>query len=284
MESLRELGEDMRSGRVETVVIIGGNPVFTAPADLQFTDGLQKVGLRIHLGLYDNETAQLCHWHISQTHYLESWSDARAFDGTASIIQPLIAPLYAGRSEHELLSVFLGQPDRTAHDIVHDFWRSQRPGANFEPTWETWLNDGLIGGTALPPKQFSLKSPPGVNHSGTNARDASASNSQSSLEIVFRPDPTIWDGRFANNGLLQELPKPFTKITWDNAALLSPRTAQRLSVNNEEIVTLVHEGRQVRAPVWIMPGHADDSVTVHLGYGRERAGQVGTGLGFNACS
>jgi molybdopterin-containing oxidoreductase family iron-sulfur binding subunit len=234
------------------------------------------------LGLYDNESARLCHWHISQTHYLESWSDARAFDGTANIIQPLIAPLYGGRSEHELLSVLLGQPGRTAHEIVRDFWRSQRPGANFEPAWETWLNDGVINGTALPPKQFPLKSSLGTNHSGTS--DASELSSQASLEIVFRPDPTIWDARFANNGWLQELPKPFTKITWDNAALVSPRTAQRLGVNEEEVVHLVYEGRQVRAPVWIMPGHADDSVTVHLGYGRERAGQVGTGVGFNAYS
>ncbi len=275
--SLRDLARDMEAGRVEMLVIIGGNPVFTAPADLDFARHLSSVTLRIHLSLYDDETSALCHWHIPETHELESWTDARAFDGTVTIIQPLIAPLYGGRSAHELLAVLTGLSGRSSYEIVRDYWKGQLPSDNFERLWRTALQDGLINGTALPPKPVSLK--PGFT--GGSAARAGPSDSRG-LEIVFRPDPTIWDGRFANNGWLQELPKPRTKLTWDNAALLSPTTAERLGLSNEEVVELQYRGRMVRAPVWIMPGHADDSVTVHLGYGRTRAGRVGTGAGFNA--
>jgi MoCo/4Fe-4S cofactor protein with predicted Tat translocation signal len=287
-ESLRELVADIKSGQVDFLVMIGGNPVFTAPADLQFGQNLLKVNRRIHLSLYDNETAQLCHWHIPEAHYLESWSDARAFDGTASIIQPLISPLYQGKSAHELLAVFLGQPGQTGHAIVRDYWEKQKLAADFEPFWETSLNNGLIPGTALPVKQVSLKEDFGRRHwmsrtattPGTVAEKRQTGGG-TGLEIVFRPDPTVWDGRFANNAWLQELPKPLTKLTWDNAAMVSPATAPHLGVSNEDVVKLRYQGRELRAPIWIMPGHADDSVTLHLGYGRKRVGNVGTGVGFN---
>ncbi|MGH7425859.1 MAG: TAT-variant-translocated molybdopterin oxidoreductase, partial [Candidatus Methylomirabilales bacterium] len=275
--SLRELVRDMEAGRVEMLVIIGGNPVFTAPTDLDFAQYLSTVKLRIHLSLYDDETSALCHWHIPETHELESWSDARAFDGTVTITQPLIAPLYGGRSAHELLAVLTGLPGRSGYELVRDYWKNQIRSEDFEGVWRTALHDGLISGTAVPPKPVSLR--PGFK-GGSAARPGSPD--PGGLEIVFRPDPTIWDGRFANNGWLQELPKPLTKLTWDNAALLSPATAERLRLANEEVVELLYRGRVVRAPVWIMPGHADDSVTVHLGYGRTRAGRVGTGAGFNA--
>ncbi|MGH7404656.1 MAG: 4Fe-4S dicluster domain-containing protein, partial [Candidatus Methylomirabilales bacterium] len=275
--SLRELVRDMEAGRVEMLVIIGGNPVFTAPTDLDFARPLSKVKLRIHLSLYDDETSALCHWHIPETHELESWSDARAFDGTVTITQPLIAPLYGGRSAHELLAVLTGLSGRSGYELVRDYWKNQIRSEDFEGVWRTALHDGLISGTAVPPKPVSLR--PGFK-GGSAARPGSPD--PGGLEIVFRPDPTIWDGRFANNGWLQELPKPLTKLTWDNAALLSPATAERLRLANEEVVELLYRGRVVRAPVWIMPGHADDSVTVHLGYGRTRAGRVGTGAGFNA--
>ncbi len=292
MQSFRELVADMKVGLVDTLVIIGGNPVFTAPADLQFAEHLLKVKLRIHLSLYEDETSELCHWHVPEAHYLESWSDARAYDGTVSIIQPLIAPLYDGKSAHELLAVLLGQPDRSAHDFVRDYWKGQNSSQDFETFWETTLHDGVMAGTALPPKQVLSNTGFGVQDWGLKSANTSGPNSQISphsqaggtggLEIVFRPDPTIWDGRFANNGWLQELPKPLTKLTWDNAAMVGPATAQRLGVNNEDVVKLLYEGREVLAPIWIVPGHADDSVTVHLGYGRKRAGRVGTGIGFNA--
>lgn len=286
MQSLRELVQDIKAGSVEVLIIFDSNPVYTAPADLQFAEHLLKVGLRIHLGLYDDETAALCHWHVPEAHYLESWGDARAYDGTVSVIQPLIAPLYDGKSPHELLAILLGQADRSAHDIVHDYWKSQNPSKDFEKIWETSLHDGFIASTALPAKPVSLKM--GANQPASKPQPQGSSQSEvgpsstGSLEIVFRPDPTVWDGRFANNGWLQELPKPLTKLTWDNAAMVSPATAERLGLSNEEVVELRLEGRSVQAPVWIVPGHADDSITVHLGYGRKRAGRVGTSAGFNA--
>ena len=282
-ESLRELVQDMEAGRIEMLVILGGNPIFTAPADLRFAECLAKVPLRIHCSLYEDETAALCHWHLPEAHSLESWSDARAYDGTVTILQPLIAPLYNGKSFHEVLAALLGQPNPLGYDIVREYWKNQNLAGDFEHFWRKVLHDGLIEGTALPSKRVSFS---GVKDWQLAARDPNAnqppaSNPQS-LEIIFRPDPTIWDGRFANNGWLQELPKPLTKLTWDNAALLSPATAERLGVMNEEVVELHYQGRVVRAPVWILPGHADDSVTVHLGYGRTHAGRVGTGVGFNA--
>jgi MoCo/4Fe-4S cofactor protein with predicted Tat translocation signal len=278
-QSLRELVTDMNAGAVVMLVILGGNPVFTAPADLGFADALQKVGLRIHVSPYDDETSVLCHWHIPEAHYLESWTDARAYDGTVTIIQPLIAPLYGGKTPHEVLAAFTDRPDRSSHDVVREHWNNtfQGAAADFAHFWRDALHRGVVPGTALPPKAVQLVS-------GFESR-VSRSNpppKTRNLELVFRPDPTVFDGRFANNGWLQELPKAITKLTWDNAALVSPATAERLGLANEDVVELTYAGRSLRAPVWISPGHARDSVTVHLGSGRTRAGRVGTGAGFNA--
>jgi molybdopterin-containing oxidoreductase family iron-sulfur binding subunit len=278
LQSLRELVSEIEAGQVDVLLMLGGNPVFTAPADLQFREKLLQVGLRIYLGLYEDETSELCHWHIPQAHYLESWGDVRAFDGSVSIIQPLIAPLYEGKTAHELLSVLLGQAGRQAHAVLQDYWKRQTPGPNFEATWKSWLNDGVVAGTALPPKP--VKFVPEIQ--ARLSQYALAHRESRGLEIIFRPDPAIWDGQFANNGWLQELPKPLTKLTWDNAAMLSLATAERLGVKNGEVVKLRFEGREVQAPIWVMPGHADESVTVHLGYGRRRAGKVGSGIGFDA--
>jgi MoCo/4Fe-4S cofactor protein with predicted Tat translocation signal len=278
MESLRALVDDMKAGRVDTLVVMGGNPLYDAPADLQFGQNFLKVGTRIHLGLYYDETANFCHWHIPETHYLESWSDARGYDGTVSIIQPLIAPLYNGRSPHEVLSVLLGRPGETAHTSVKEYWRAQHRGADFDVFWQTSLHEGVVAGTALPEKKVSLKADFAAMVSGSAQR----SRGQGGLEIIFRPDPTVWDGRFANNGWLQELPKPLTKLTWDNVALVSVATAQRLGVSSEDVVKLRHRGKEITAPVWVMPGHPDEAVTIHFGYGRDRAGHVGSGIGFNA--
>jgi molybdopterin-containing oxidoreductase family iron-sulfur binding subunit len=279
LQSLRELVSDIEAGQVDVLLILGGNPLFTAPADFQFREKLLKVGLRIYLGLYEDETAEYCHWHIPQAHYLESWGDVRAYDGTVSIIQPLIAPLYEGKTPHELLSVLLGQSGRLPHSVVHDYWKGQMPGQDFEAAWESWLNEGVVAGTALPAKPVKLA--PDLQARLTTKTPA-GQGQESGFEVVFRPDPTIWDGRFANYGWLQELPKPLTKLTWDNAAMLSLATAERLGVRNGDVVKLHFEGREIEAPIWIMPGHADDSVTVHLGYGRTRAGKMGSDLGFNA--
>ncbi len=281
--SLRELAANMEAGKVAMLLILGGNPLFNAPADLNFADKFAKVKTRIHLSLYDDETSELCHWHIPAAHTLEAWSDARAYNGTVSIIQPLIAPLYGGKSAHEVLAVFTGQAERTSHDLVRDYWKTQRPSANFEKFWQTSLHDGLIAGTALPVKSVAPRID--ILKTMVAKREAKVENplaTPAAFEIIFKPDPNIGDGRFANNGWLQELPKPLTLLTWDNAALISPKMAERLGLGNEEVVELKYKERSVKAPVWITPGHPDHSVTVHLGYGRTRAGKVGTGTGFNA--
>jgi MoCo/4Fe-4S cofactor protein with predicted Tat translocation signal len=278
MASLRDLVADMEAGLVDLLVILGGNPVYTAPVDLRFAEHLAKVKLRVHLGLYEDETEALCHWHLPEAHFLEAWGDVRAVDGTVTIIQPLIRPLYRGKSVYELMAVLMGELDPAGYQIVRDYWRRYLPAENFDRFWRTALHDGVIAETALSPREVEFQ---GVQLAAPQQLSL-PSEPPSAMTLIFRPDPTIWDGRFANNGWLQELPKPITKLTWDNAALLSPRTAERLGVNNEDLVELRSQGRVVRAPVWIMPGHADEAVTVTLGYGRWRAGRVGTGMGFNA--
>src|SRR5579872_865287 len=273
-ESIGQLAADIRGGSVTTLLILGSNPVYDAPADLGFKEILPKVPFSARLGLYEDETSAPCHWHIPQAHELESWGDARAYDGTVSVIQPLIAPLYGGKSEVDFLAVLNGQAAKPSHDIVHDYWQAQRPAvARFDAYWEKTLRDGVVADSAFPPKEVSLK--PGIG------AEAPATTAQG-LEIVFRPDHTIWDGRFANNGWLQELPKPLTLLTWDAVAMFSPKTAERLGIKSEDAVELKYQGRTIVGPAWVMPGHADESVTVFLGYGRTRAGRVGTGTGFDA--
>ena len=291
LESLRELTQDMDAGRVALLVILGGNPVYDAPADFAFGERLLKVPARLHLSLYADETSELCQWHVPETHFLEAWSDTRAYEGTASVVQPLIAPLYNGKSAHELLATFTAQPERTGYELVREYWKSQRPGGNFETFWRKSLHDGVIAGTALPPINVS----PQANWVAPTAARPAPPARDSSLEIIFRPDPCIFDGRFANNGWLQELPKPLTKLTWDNAALVSPATAERLGLSYRisatggehgqviaDMIELQHEGRTLEVPAWIVPGQADGCVTLHLGYGRKRSGRVGKGAGFNA--
>ncbi|MGO8815778.1 MAG: TAT-variant-translocated molybdopterin oxidoreductase [Terriglobia bacterium] len=274
IESLKELVAEMQGGQVDTLLMLGVNPVYNAPADLHFKDSLLKVRTRIHLSLYEDETAEQCHWHIPEAHFLESWGDARAYDGTISIIQPLIAPLYDGKSAHEILAVLAGQEEASGHEVVRGYWQRQKPGADFEQFWQTSLNNGVVADSALAPKPVKLN--PALSTAAANAANAGG------IEIVVRPDPSIGDGSFANNGWLQELPKPLTKLTWDNAALVSPTSARKLGVNNGDVVKLSGNGQAVEAPIWITPGQADDSLTLHLGYGRQRAGHVGNGRGFNA--
>lgn len=274
MASLRELVEDMGAGRVSTLLMLGGNPVYDAPADVDFRQHLQEVGLRIHLGLYDDETSEFCHWHLPEAHSFEAWGDARAYDGTVTIQQPLIEPLYTGRTAIQVLSAWVGEPAKSDHDLVREYWQGRDTRGNFESFWEAALHDGVVAGSALPAKPVTLKS--------DFLATLQALARGEGLEIAFRPDPTVWDGRFANNGWLQELPKPLTKLVWDNTALVGPATAERLQVSNGDIVELNYKGRSVRAPVWVSPGHADGSVTVHLGYGRSRGGSLAGGVGFNA--
>src|SRR5712692_9837996 len=248
LESLRELVQDMDAGRVELLLILGGNPVYNAPADFAFGEHLLKVPTRLHLSLYADETSALCQWHIPEAHYLEAWSDVRAYDGTESIVQPLIAPLYNGKSAHEVLAAFTDRPERSGYQIVRDYWKSQHPGDDFEQFWRKSLNDGIITGTALPPISVSLQTnwAGGGSAPAASKREVIESVSRSkpeAFEIVFRLDPAVFDGRFANNGWLQELPRPLTKLTWDNAALVSPATAERLGVSYRISATGGEHGR-----------------------------------------
>ncbi len=277
-DSLPDLVKEIDAGRVKVLLILGSNPVYTAPVDLQFPEKLLKVGLRIHLGLYDDETSELCHWHIPQAYFMESWSDARAYDGTVSIIQPLIAPLYNGLSAHEVLALFAGDSQTTAHDLIRNYWKAQKSfpsDQQFETFWETTLYYGVMADTAFTP----ITASPHFDYSQLPSPGSPPASEQ--IEIVFRPDPTIGDGRWANNSWLQELPKPLTKLTWDNALMLSPMTAWRLGLTDGDIVNLSVGPWKVSGPIFTMPGHADNSATMPLGYGRRRAGRVGSGVGLN---
>ncbi len=282
-DSLRQLTGDMAAGHVDTLIMIGTNPVFTAPADLGFAQHLGKVRLKVHMSLYPEETSRLCDWHIPQTHFLEEWSDTRANDGTATIVQPLIQALFQGISAHELLAVLSGPP-QSSYQIIRSYWQKSRPGPDFERFWLKALNDGVIEGTQfaeIQPGRAGGETARGFDTT-QNTRHSTAALPADTLEIIFRPDPSVYDGRFANNGWLQELPRPVTKLTWDNAVLCSPALAERLGLTNGDMVELQYRGRKVQGPIWIVPGHADGCVTVHLGYGRQMVGHVGEGIGFNA--
>ena len=276
IESLKELINDIQAGKVDLLITLGGNPVYDAPADLNFADVLKngKAQLRVHYGLYQNETAELCQWHVNATHELESWGDARAFDGTASIIQPLIAPLYNAKSPIEFVAMLSGQPDASGYELVRAYWQKQHTGADFEQFWRRSLHDGWIEGTTFQPKSFTAKA--STAQSESKPADANA------IELNIRRDPTIWDGQFSNNGWLQELPKPMSKLTWDNAVQVGPKMAERLHLAAKDVVELELNGKKIQGAVWIQAGHPDNSITITLGYGRKRAGRVGTGQGFNA--
>ncbi len=362
IEQLRELIADIDGGKVKMLVILGGNPVYNTPADLKLTpERLNKIGTRVHLGQHFDETAEQCQWHVHEKHYLESWSDGRAYDGTATIVQPLIAPLYDGKNAHELVQLFMKESfDKKDYDIVKAYWQTANimpaavkaetkaepkteakvaepagtapkdapktaspaaakpdtpktatpadaPAAavsakSFEDNWRKAVHDGVVPNTAAAPKAVTATtaflSQPEVKTTGSG-----------SLEISILPDPCVYDGRFSNNGWLQELPNPLNKVTWENVALISPKTAIKLGINKSndprdhvggaqgtsfintkggnqfsDTVTVKYQGAEIEKPVpmWITPGQPDDVITIYMGYGRTRAGKVGTGLGYNA--
>jgi molybdopterin-containing oxidoreductase family iron-sulfur binding subunit len=311
MASLRDLATDMRAGKVDVLVMLSGNPLYTAPADLKFDEALSRVPLRVRLGLYEDETSALCHWQIPEAHFLEAWSDARGFDGTASIVQPLIAPLYNGKSAHEVVAAMTDRPERSAYDIIREQWKIRgggAPGTDNAPgnddDWRRWLHDGVIPNTAFTPKAVTIASAfdsaiesaiQSVQSATQSATQSAIRNPQSAIEVSFPPDPSVLDGRFANNGWLQELPKPVTKLTWDNAIFVSPATLARLNATNtpaysggehgtimSDVFELRSGGRSVRGPLFAVAGHPDECATVHLGYGRARGGQTAKGAGFDA--
>ena len=284
LASLQDLVKDLDAGAVDLLLILGGNPAFNGPVELGMRDRLEKAKLRVHLSLFNDETSEFCQWHLPEAHYLETWGDARAFDGTVTIQQPLIEPLYGGRSVLQVLNMLTDKPLSAAYDVVKNYWATQHKGEDFESWWRKAVHDGVVPNSALPTKRPAVRA-------GAITSPAGPRRLGGTLEVIFRPDPTIYDGRFANNGWLQELPKPITKLTWDNAAVMSPATATRLGLpvvhtldydsTGVPMVELTYQGRSLRAPVLVQPGHVNGAVTLHLGYGRTRAGRSGTGMGFN---
>ncbi|MBI3211012.1 MAG: TAT-variant-translocated molybdopterin oxidoreductase [Candidatus Solibacter usitatus] len=271
VDSLRELTNEMHAGKVETLIVLSGNPVYSAPPDFKFREAFLKVAHRIHLGLYMDETGVLAHWHVPEAHTLETWGDARAYDGTVTTIQPLIDPMYGGKTAMEILAAMAGKQG-TNYQLWRRNWRDRMKSADFDNQLQKTLHDGMWPNSAPAAKNVAvkgdLKSVPATNATG--------------VEITFRPDPTVLDGRFANNGWLQELPKPISKVTWDNAFHVNPGTAEKMGVTTDDLVTVKVGNQSVKGAVWVTPGQAADTVTVHLGYGRPRAGKVGSKIGFDA--
>jgi len=292
-DDLSRLVDDMARGAVQSLVILGANPVYTAPVDLAFRTHLARVPFSVHLGLYQDETALACRWHVPQTHAMETWGDLRASDGSVTICQPMIAPLFGAHSERELLALLAGDANPTAYKLVRAHWekawggvaapdrtapprdgRSGRVATTdaFTARWQKVLQDGVVAGTAEPFKAVKWR-----GHAVAPTPVPAAG-----IELNFLPDPTVGDGRDAPNPWLQELPKPLTRLTWDNALLVAPRTAERLGLAHMGFADVRFGERRLRAPVWVTPGHAEDAVSLHLGYGRQAGSPVALGHGVNA--
>jgi MoCo/4Fe-4S cofactor protein with predicted Tat translocation signal len=259
--SLRALIADMNAGQVATLVIIDSNPVFTAPG---FAEALAHVGTSMTLADGPTETAAKTHWNLPARHAFEDWTDARAYDGTVTLLQPQAQPLYDGISPHYLLALFAGPEEVNSRDAVR-----QTHGLN-DQQWHDALATGLVAGTQAAPSTVALK----PVHSPAGA-------ASEEITLLVRPDPHIRDGRYANNAWLQELPRPLTKLTWDNPLLVSPAIAGRLGLANGDRVTVTNGEAGVTLPAWIMPGQAPDCVVALLGFGRTDVGMVGQGVGFD---
>jgi MoCo/4Fe-4S cofactor protein with predicted Tat translocation signal len=279
VEALTKLVSAMNGGAVKQLVILGGNPVFDAPADLKFADALAKVPSSIHLGQHEDETSAACSWHLAQTHYLEAWGDTQTFDGTIAIVQPLIEPMFDSRSTIEVLSLLAGEPDAKGYDIVRRTLKDAG-GLKTEWTWKQTLYEGVIKGStwqgAAPVVAADLA---GVIGDFSKLADKAAAST--GVEAVFYASPSVYDGRFANNGWLQELPDPMTRITWDNAAIISPKTAKDLGLESDDVVAVSIGTAKVELSVFILAGQPENTVALALGYGHTHLGQIANGVGHN---
>ena len=295
-DDLAALVEAMRGGEIETLVILGGNPVYDAPADLDFAGALEGVTDVLHLSSHDDETSRRATWHLPRSHDLEAWGDAVAPDGTLSVVQPLVAPLFDSRSLLEVLTLLATDDERPGHRVVRSTWFDLLGDDDFEGRWLEVLHDGLAAPEVLAGPSAERTGGSGgeatEEATGTAAEAVSGvlalaepgagdAGSDGGYEVTFQISRAVCDGRFANLAWLQEMPDPLTKITWDNAALVSPATAAELGVSDGDVVTLTAGGRSVELPVWRQPGQADGSIAVALGYGRTAAGRVGDGVGVD---
>ena len=278
LEGIENFVDAATKGEISTVIIAGSNPMYDAPGDLDIKAAMEAIPLRIHHGLYYDETAFWSHWHIPSTHQFETWGDGVSYDGTESISQPLIAPLYQStRSLAQIIALLNGDGSAKDHDLIKAYWEPLLDG---EKGWRKALHDGFISGGS--PASVAVADVPATGDAPSPSPAATPPADAGGLEVNFRPDPNILDGRYNNNGWLQELPKPITKLVWDNAVLVSPKLASDNNLENGDVVELTLDDRTISGPVWITPGQADGSITVHFGYGRERTGRVGDGAGFNA--
>ena len=281
-QDLGALVQDIRAGGVETLLMLDTNPVYDAPADLEFAAALEAVPFSMHLGRYRNETGRRTIWHLPAAHELETWGDARGHDGLASLTQPLIDPLYKGRSAIETLATLFGDRLATGQQLVQDHWRAQRRDADFDAWWRNCLRTGVIADSKPQPLRATIDDTLLARFVRGATRSPGTRPVGEALELVFAPDPTIWAGGYANSGWLQELPKPLSKLTWDNALMISPKTAAQRELGNRDRVAVTVAGRTLEAAIWVQPGQADDVLALSLGYGRGAAGHVGDERGFNA--
>lgn len=269
-ESFLDLARDIAARHVSALFVLGANPVYAAPGDLGFARLYASVPLRVHAGLHVDETAAISNWHLPLPHALEDWSDARSPDGLATIIQPVVRPMYDSRSLHEIVAGFTSDQPPTAQTLVRQSWARQLAD---DSAWTAALKIGVVQS----PAPQSLSRPGGLS-----LQKGLPLPRDDEIEIVFRPDPTIRDGSFANNGWLQELPKPLFKTTWDNVVALSPALARELDISSGDMLRVESGGRAVEGPAWVLPGQPPRVVTLFLGYGRTRAGRIGTDIGYDA--
>jgi molybdopterin-containing oxidoreductase family iron-sulfur binding subunit len=280
--SLRDLLDQMQSGRIDTLFILGGNPAYTGPVDYQFDSALEAFSKQAernftaYLGCYENESSVLCQWHLPQSHFLEEWGDARAYDGTASLVQPLIDRLYTGRSTIEVLDLLNTGYLRGGYEILREYWRSRHTAPDFESVWRRSVEKGVWVGNISDDSDESQ-----ARAQSAPPTQAAPVTQPSEFDLVFKPDPNVWDGAYSNNAFLQELMKPLTKLTWDNAALISPATARLLDVETGDMLRVTASGRGIEIPALITPGQPDRTLALHLGYGRTHGGSVARGVGFN---
>ncbi len=275
--TIAELAAAMQSGRVQSLFVLGGNPAYNAPADLNFGDLLGDVPATVRLGMHEDETSARSKWHVPQAHYLESWGDARSADGTVCAVQPMILPLWNGVSDIELLNRLAGNPEPIGPQLVRETFAALAGGGDLEARWAEFLRKGFLDGTAWPEASLAFD-PAAAAKLAAAGRPAPGAG----LDVAFTPSATLDDGRYANNGWLQETPDFATKITWDNAALVSPATAKDLGVSTGDIVELSADGRAIEAAALVAPGHADGAVSIALGYGRTGVTPISDKVGFNA--
>ena len=278
-KSLAELAHALNAGQVDTLVVLGGNPVYSAPADLDWAKTQRKAKAVVRLGYYEDETFEMCDWHIPAAHYLESWGDARTSDGTLVPIQPLIAPLFGGLTELEVLARIAGSEATDPYSLVRQTFAATVSGGDIEAAWRKFLHDGFLPNSAAAAVEVKLSRAASSQVTANPGKPGSLG--KDNLEVVFYRDYRVDDGRYNNNGWLQELPDPVTKIVWDNVVLVSRKTAGVLGVKNSDVVEVQVGGRSVRGPIWVQPGLADFSVGLALGYGRRGVGRVGRGVGFD---